>query len=116
MTIMTQKEFDNILEKLEEYRGNMDNSERENEEYLGELIDDFQANEERFLSNELTLDDLFYQWRESQEYSDGGYRADMYPDVDEDDQEYPEDYDPYDNDAFRIHSEFLDELQAYLMD
>lgn len=111
---MTQEEFDNILEKLEEYKVNLDNSEREKEEYLGALIDDFKANEERFISDELTLEDFFYQWRESQEFSDGEYRDVMYPDVDEDDQEYPEDYDPYDNDEYRIHSELLDELEEYL--
>ena len=111
---MTQEQFDELLEKLETYKFNLDNEDREKEEYLGALIGDFKANEERFLSDELTLEDIFYQWRESQEYSDGGYREDMFPDVDEDEQEYPEDYNPYDNDEFRIHSGLLDELAEYL--
>ena len=111
---MTQERFDELLEKLETYKFNLENEEREKEEYLGALIDDFKANEERFLSDDLTLEDKFYQWRDSQEYEDGGCREDMFGDVDEDDQEYPDDYDPYDNDEFRIHSKLLDELAEYL--
>ena len=111
---MTQEQFDELLEKLETYTFNLDNEQREKEEYLGALIEDLKAKEERFLSDELTLEDLFYQWRESQEYKDGGYREDMFPDVDEDDQEYTDAYNPYDNDEFRIHSELLDELAEYL--
>lgn len=45
---------------------------------------------------------------------DGGYREDLYPDVNEDDEEYPDDYDPYDNDAYRLHSKILNKLQKYL--
>lgn len=111
---MSQELFDELLKKLETYKFNLDNKDREKEEYLGALIDDFKAKEDDFLSDSLTLEDLFYQWRESQECKDGGYRENMYPDVDEDDQEYPEGYDPYENDAFRIHSELLDELEEYL--
>lgn len=111
---MTQEQFDELVEKLENYKFNLDNEQRENEEYLGALIDDFKENEERFLCDELTLEDLFYQWRESQEYEDGGYREDMFPDVDEDDHEYSDNYDPYDNDEFRVHSELLNELAEYL--
>lgn len=111
---MPQEQFDELLEKLETYNLNLDNEDREKEEYLGALIGDFKANEERFLSDGLTLEDWFCERRESQEYADGGYREDMFPDVDEDDQEYPDDYNPYDNDEFRIHSELLDELAEYL--
>ena len=111
---MSQEQFDELLEKLETYKFNLDNEDREKEEYLGALIGDFKANEERFLSDELTLEDWFYERRESQEYVDGGYREDMFGDVDEDDQEYPDDYNPYDNDEFRIHSELLDEIAEYL--
>ena len=111
---MPQEQFDELLEKLETYKFNLDNSEREKEEYLGALIDDFKAKEDDFIADTLTLEDLFYQWREAQEFKDGGYRDVMYPDVDEDDQEYPDDYNPYDNDEFRIHSELLDELEEYL--
>jgi hypothetical protein len=111
---MTQEQFDELLEKLETYKFNLDNEDREKEEYLEALIGDFKANEERFLSDGLTLEDWFCERRESQEYADGGYREVMYPDVDEDDQKYTDDYDPYDNDEFRIHSELLDELAEYL--
>ena len=111
---MTQEQFDELLEKLETYKFNLDNEERGKEEYLGALIDDFKAKEDDLLSDTLTLEDLFYQWRESQEFKDGGYRDVMYSDVDEDDHEYQENYDPYDNEEFRIHSELLDELEEYL--
>ena len=111
---MPQEQFDELLEKLETYKFNLDHSEREKEEYLGALIDDLKATEERFLSKELTLEDWFCEKREAQEFKDGGYRDVMHPDVDEDDQEYPDDYDPYDNDEFRIHSKLLDELAEYL--
>lgn len=111
---MTQERFDELLDKLETYKFNLENEEREKEEYLGALIDDFRAKEDDFIANTLTLEDLFYQWREAQEYVDGGYHEDMFSNVDEDDQEYPDDYDPYDNDEFRIHSELLDELAEHL--
>ena len=111
---MTQEQFDELLEKLETYKFNLDNEERGKEEYLGALIDDFKAKEDDLLSDTLTLEDLFYQWRESQEFKDGGYRDVMYSDVDEDDHEYQENYDPYDNEEIRIHSELLDELEEYL--
>lgn len=111
---MTPDQFDSLLEQLKTYKQNLDFSEREKEEYLNGIIFYFKNNENHFVDNEITLEEIFDELREQRDNDDGGFRDMMFSDVDEDDEEYPDDYDPCDNEEYRIHSELLDELQKCL--
>ena len=111
---MTQEQFDSLLERLKDYKQNLDFSEREKEEYLDRIIYNIENSENRFVNEETSLEDIFDELREQQDWSDGGYQDSMFPDVNEEDEEYPDDYNPRNNEEYSIHSELLDELQEYL--
>lgn len=111
---MTKDQFYCLLEQLKAYKQNLDCSEREKEEYLDSIIFYIENNENRFVDEDVTLEDILDELRESQDNDDGGFRDMMFADVDEDDEEYLDDYDSCDNEEYRIHSELLDELQEYL--
>ena len=111
---MKKELFGRLLNRMKDFRQELDDSEREKDEYLDFVVERFDDSEERFLSNDYTLEDFFYQMREQQEYEDGGWRDIMLPDVDENGEEYPDDYDPYENEAYHAHSELLNELEEFL--
>lgn len=111
---MTQEQIDSVLEQLEEFVNQLDPSKRAEEEFVEAIIDYFKDNTNSIIDEETSLEDIFEELREQQSYMDGGYREDMFPDVDEDDEEYPDDYNPYNNDAYRLHSRILKQLQEYL--
>ena len=111
---MTQDQFDSLLEQLKDYKQKLNFSEREKEEYINGIIFYFENNENHFVDENLSLDDIFDELREQQEWNDGGSLEVMSPDVNEEDEEYPDGYDPCDNEEYCIHSELLDELREYL--
>lgn len=111
---MTQEQFDSLLGQLKGFKHNLDFSEREKEEYIDGIIFYFENNENRFIDEDISLEDIFDELREQQDWNDGRCHEIMSPDVNDDDEEYPDDYDPCDNEEYRIHSELLDELQEYL--
>lgn len=111
---MTQEQIDSVLKQLEGYVNQLDSSKRAEEEFVETIIDYFKDNTDSIIDEKTSLEDIFEELREQQSYMDGGYREDMFPDVDEDDEEYPNDYNPYNNDAYRLHSRILKQLQEYL--
>ncbi len=111
---MTQEQFGSLLEQLKAYKQNLDFSDREKEEYMDIIINHVENNENLYVNATTTLEDVFDELREQQDWSDGGYQEDMFSDVNEDDEEYPDDYDPRANEEYSIHSMLLDELQDYL--
>lgn len=111
---MTQEQIDRVLKRLEIYAHQLEPSNREEEEFVKSIIEYFKDNTDVIIDEKIPIQDVFNELREQQSYMDGGYREDLYPDVNEDDEEYPDDYDPYDNDAYRLHSKILNKLQKYL--
>ncbi|MCQ2311532.1 MAG: hypothetical protein MJZ64_07285 [Paludibacteraceae bacterium] len=115
---MTQKEYDALVEKIQEYADSIevcDNESRERKEYVDAILDQL-SDEDSIMESYDTYDDLFQQLFEEHDYTDGGYKEDIYPDVDEDDNEYPEDYNPCDNEQYEIHRQVLEDIQNMLDD
>ncbi len=111
---MTQEQIDRVLEQLEEYTKQLDISDRAEEEFVDAIIEYFKNNTDSIIDEGISLEDIFEELREQQSYMDGGYREDMFLDVDEDDEEYSNGYNPYNNDAYHLHSRVLERLQEYL--
>lgn len=115
---MTQEEYDALVEKIQEYANSIevcDNESREREEYVNAILDQLSI-KDKVIESYDTYDDLLQQLFDEQDYTDGGYREVMFPDVDEDDNEYLEGYDPYDNEQYEIHHQVLEDIQNLLMD
>lgn len=111
---MTQEQIDSVLEQLVEYIKQLDPSERAEEEFVNTIIEYFKDNTDSIIDEDTSLEDIFDELREQQSYLDGGYREDMFPDVNEDDEEYTDGYNPYNNEAYHLHSRVLNQLQEYL--
>ena len=111
---MTQEQIDRVLEQLEKFTKQLAPSDRAGEEFVDAIIEYFKYNRDSIIDERTSLEDIFDELREQQSYMDGGYRENMFPDVDEDDEEYPNGYNPYNNEAYVLHSRVLKQLQEYL--
>lgn len=111
---MTREQIDRVVEQLEEFVNHLDSSKRTEEEFVESIIEYFKDNTTSIIDEKTSLEDIFEELREQQSYMDGGYREDMYPDVDEEDEEYPNGYNPYNNETYHLHSRILNQLQGYL--
>ncbi|MBR1877642.1 MAG: hypothetical protein IJ814_01425 [Paludibacteraceae bacterium] len=111
---MTQEQIDRVFEQLEEYKNQLEPFNRAEEEFVDAIIEYFKDNTDSIIDEGTSLEDIFEELREQQSYLDGGYKEDMFPDVDEDDEEYPDGYNPYNNEIYHLHSRILKQLQEYL--
>ena len=111
---MTQEQIDRVLGQLEEFIKQFAPSDRAKEEFVDAIIKYFKDNTDSIINEGTSLEDIFEELREQQSYMDGGYREYMFPDVDENDEEYPNGYNPYKNEEYILHSRVLKQLKEYL--
>ena len=111
---MTREQIDRVVEQLEEFVNHLDSSKRAEEEFVESIIAYFKDNTNSLFEEGTSLEGVFEELHEQQSYIDGGYREDMFPDVDEEDEEYTDGYNPYNNEAYCLHSRTLKQLQKYL--
>lgn len=111
---MLKEEYNKLIEDLRSfYQQKMkSNNDIEKQEYIEAIIEEAESEDfiNQYDSVELFLEDLL----EKQDWTDGGYHDLMYPDVDENDEEYSEEFDPRDNECYGKHRAVLDELKDFL--
>ena len=88
---MTQKEYNLLVQKVKEYYTSLeefDCDSRESIEYVGSLLSDLVDEEDELLNSSDDIEDYFLKLEEQLDWFEGDYIGTMYPNVDEDDEEY----------------------------
>jgi len=106
---MTKEIYDQFLEIVKAYQMEVVSENlRDEEEYLYSVLSEIEV--ENFWEDFETVGDYLDDLRDRQDFEDGGYQEMMFPDVDEDGQDYPEGYNPRDNEAYKTHSQIIKEI------
>ena len=103
---MKQKEYNLLLQKVKEYYTSLeefDSDSRESIEYVEGILGDLVDEEDELLNSSDDIEDYFLTLEEQLDWFEGDYIGTMYPNVDEDDEEYEAVADAFD--------EFLDKQE-----
>lgn len=113
---MTQKEYNLLLQKVKEYYTSLeefDSDSRESIEYVGSILGDLVAEEDELLNSSDDIEDYFLTLEEQLDWFEGDYIGTMYPNVDEDDEEYDI---VEKSDEYYIRKHVLDELKGLCLE
>ena len=113
---MTQKEYNLLVQKVKEYYASLeefDSDSRESIEYVVSLLSDIVDEEDELLNSSDDIEDYFLKLEEQLDWFEGDYIGTMYPNVDEDDEEYDI---VVKSEEYYIHKHVLNELKALCLE